>query len=272
MQGGCYRSKCFYSHDLSNVGVGGVVLALLRLNFRPFARPQIRCTYFDKGLCIKGDACPFMHDEALDEIRQALPWLVPLMAHGQPEFLVQVAAPYFSDAKHEAPQNQDNAAEAPELSSAEAFPPLHEGIPLIAMAADSEAASDWSGAKHIAFRQVTNAFCNSLVGQDEGSLLRVFDDCGGNIKKTFETLLSEGCRPNKQWLRQEYEKHYLGQRAAKFSSQPPPVPDIAWVETGATVGAAYAKLREEATNLAKLRNRCLQQVGVGGRRMGHSGL
>lgn len=41
------------------------------------------------------------------------------------------------------------------------------------------------------------------------------------------------------------------------------MPDIAWVETGAAVGAAYAKLREEATSLAKLRNHCLEQVGVG---------
>lgn len=178
------------------------------------------------------------------------------------------------------------------------FPPLSEGQPLVLTMSDGDREDDawWTGAKHIAFRQVVNAFCSSAYGQDEQSLMRVFEQADGNLRDTCQLLLAQGeaqvekqfvgfrwpllslamfplslsplfiqipgCRPNRGWLKQEYERRMTAARrkAEQSDARPPPLPAIKWMETGTAVGAAYTALREEAIQLAKARNRCLEQV------------
>lgn len=76
-----------------------------------------------------------------------------------------------------------------------AFPMLGDGVPFVAVA---DEANGWSGAKHIAFRQVTNAFCNTRPGQDEASLYALFEAEGGRVGPTLRRLVDNGRTSRRQ--------------------------------------------------------------------------
>jgi hypothetical protein len=240
-------------------------------------------------------------------VREALAWLPTLLLSGRVAVLAALRYTEGKEGGDAAAQPKAAAEPAPDLEDADNFPQLVDnGLSLVPLERAEEPL--WTGARQIAFRQILNAFCNTLPQQSEVALEDVFVQQNFSLPSTMTELLhmgkwmhrrwggmaatvrsrwchvgtltrtllpTTGMRPNKDWVRQEYTRRMLIKRrqigGGQRLGQPPPTPEIPRLSTGSAVGAEYRRLRGEAMKLAVQRNKRFEQVGHEGVGVGACG-
>lgn len=176
----------------------------------PLASWKIPCQFYhSQGWCAKGEACIFLHDTHVVRVREALTWLPTLLLTGRVAVLAALRYTEGKGVGDTTSQPTSTAEPAPDLEDADNFPQLVDnGLSLVPLERAEEPL--WTGARQIAFRQILNAFCNTLPQQSEVALEDVFVLQNFSLTSTMTQLLHMG-----KWML----RHWGGMATADFCSR-----------------------------------------------------
>ena len=139
----------------------------------------------------------FLHDKDVARVREAQAWLPSLLYTGR--VAISAALRYAAANTPEASTagaaatRAEPAEPAPDMRDVDNFPQLVDnGLPLVFL--EDEAEPLWNGARQIAFKQILNAFCNTLPQQSRAVLEDVYAENDYALRPTMAALLAMGAR------------------------------------------------------------------------------